>query len=108
MSIKAEDVCKPSQTVTSVHAEKVKPSRKRPIKEKVVLSWSGGKDSTMTAYHLLASQKYEIAALLTTVTEEFDRISMHGVRASTGRYRASRRQCTRTTPGPSNSIDLTT
>jgi len=44
------------------------------------LSWSGGKDSTMAAYQLLASQKYEIAALLTTVTEGFDRISMHGVR----------------------------
>jgi len=49
-------------------------------KEPVVLSWSGGKDSAMAAYHLLASQKYEIAALLTTVTEDFDRISMHGVR----------------------------
>lgn len=34
----------------------------------------------MAAYQLLASQKYEIAALLTTVTEGFDRISMHGVR----------------------------
>ena len=34
----------------------------------------------MAAYHLLSSQKYEITALLTTVTEEFDRISMHGVR----------------------------
>lgn len=34
----------------------------------------------MAAYHLLASRKYEIAALLTTVTEEYDRISMHGVR----------------------------
>src|SRR5271170_5911788 len=51
-----------------------------PTKEPVVLSWSGGKDSTMAAYQLLASQKYEIAALLTTVTEGFDRISMHGVR----------------------------
>ena len=50
------------------------------MKEKVVLSWSGGKDSAMAAYQLLASQKYEIAALMTTVTEEFDRISMHGVR----------------------------
>lgn len=49
-------------------------------KEQVVLSWSGGKDSAMAAYHLLASRKYEIAALLTTVTEDFDRISMHGVR----------------------------
>ncbi len=45
-----------------------------------MLSWSGGKDSTMAAYQLLASQKYEIASLLTTVTEGFDRISMHGVR----------------------------
>ncbi|HEY5103311.1 MAG TPA: hypothetical protein VII70_11060 [Steroidobacteraceae bacterium] len=49
-------------------------------KERVVLSWSGGKDSAMAAYHLLAAQKFEIAALLTTVTEDFDRISMHGVR----------------------------
>lgn len=34
----------------------------------------------MAAYHLLSSQKYEIVALMTTVTDEFDRISMHGVR----------------------------
>jgi uncharacterized protein (TIGR00290 family) len=36
----------------------------------------------MAAYQLLASQKYQIASLLTTVTEEYDRISMHGVRRS--------------------------
>jgi uncharacterized protein (TIGR00290 family) len=54
--------------------------REKPVKERVVLSWSGGKDSAMAAYQMLASQKYEIAALLTTVTEDFDRISMHGVR----------------------------
>jgi len=34
----------------------------------------------MAAHLLLASQKYEIAALLTTLTQDFDRISMHGVR----------------------------
>jgi uncharacterized protein (TIGR00290 family) len=49
-------------------------------REKVLLSWSGGKDSAMTAWHLLASQRYDIAALLTTVTEGYERISMHGVR----------------------------
>jgi uncharacterized protein (TIGR00290 family) len=54
--------------------------RRKPDKEPVVLSWSGGKDSTLAAYQLLASQKYDIAALLTTVTEDYDRISMHGVR----------------------------
>src|ERR1700685_2637048 len=70
----------PSQTIASIHTDKAPPSRKRPVKERVVLSWSGGKDSTMAAYHLLASRKYEITTLLTTVTEEFDRISMHGVR----------------------------
>ena len=80
MSIKAEDICKPEPSLASVYAEKEKPARRRPLKEKVVLSWSGGKDSTMAAYQLLASQKYEIAALLTTVTEEYERISMHGVR----------------------------
>jgi uncharacterized protein (TIGR00290 family) len=52
----------------------------KPDREAVVLSWSGGKDSCMAAYQLLASQKYEIAALLTTLTEDYDRISMHGVR----------------------------
>lgn len=78
--MKAEAARQPSQTVASVHAEKERAPRKRTMKEKVVLSWSGGKDSAMAAYHLLASQRYEIVALMTTVTEEFDRISMHGVR----------------------------
>ena len=34
----------------------------------------------MAAYELLAAGKVEIAALLTSVTEGYDRISMHGVR----------------------------
>jgi uncharacterized protein (TIGR00290 family) len=49
-------------------------------KERLVLSWSGGKDSAMSAYELRCSGKHEIAALLTTLTEDYDRISMHGVR----------------------------
>jgi uncharacterized protein (TIGR00290 family) len=54
--------------------------RRRPPKERILLSWSGGKDSAMAAWQLLAAQRYEIAALLTTVTEGYERISMHGVR----------------------------
>jgi uncharacterized protein (TIGR00290 family) len=69
-----------SATIASIDAPKARPVRNRAAKERIALSWSGGKDSTMAAYQLLASQKYEIAALLTTVTEEFERISMHGVR----------------------------
>jgi uncharacterized protein (TIGR00290 family) len=80
MNTKAESAGKPSQPVAAVPAGNDRPRRKRPEKLPVLLSWSGGKDSAMAAYQLLASQKYEIAALVTTVTEEFDRISMHGVR----------------------------
>jgi len=50
--------------------------------EKVLVSWSGGKDSAMALHEILESQQYQVAALLTTVTAEYDRISMHGVRCS--------------------------
>jgi len=50
------------------------------MREKVLVSWSGGKDSALALYELLKSEKYEIMALLTTVTADYDRISMHGVR----------------------------
>lgn len=48
--------------------------------EKILLSWSGGKDSAFALYELLQAKTFEIAALVTTVTEGYDRISMHGVR----------------------------
>jgi uncharacterized protein (TIGR00290 family) len=50
------------------------------MKEKAILSWSGGKDAVLALCELQRSKEYEIAGLLTTVTEEYDRISMHGVR----------------------------
>ena len=46
----------------------------------MILSWSGGKDSALALYELLKAGDYEIAALLTTVTRDYDRICMHGVR----------------------------
>ena len=49
---------------------------------KVIVSWSGGKDSARAYYELQRAKGYEILALLTTVTEGYDRISMHGVRRS--------------------------
>lgn len=47
---------------------------------KVIVSWSGGKDSAMALHAIRASGAYDVLALLTTVTEGYDRISMHGVR----------------------------
>jgi uncharacterized protein (TIGR00290 family) len=48
--------------------------------EEVLFCWSGGKDSAMALHALQAVGECRIAALLTTITEEYDRISMHGVR----------------------------
>ena len=48
--------------------------------EGILLSWSGGKDSAMTLHEIRKNPNFEIAALLTTITEGYDRISMHGVR----------------------------
>ncbi len=47
---------------------------------RVLLSWSGGKDSCMTLVELHGRQGTDVAALITTVTEDYDRVSMHGVR----------------------------
>ncbi len=45
----------------------------------LALSWSGGKDSALTLW-TLRRQGMEPAALITTVTDAYERISMHGVR----------------------------
>lgn len=56
-------------------------SRQLMGKKKVLLSWSGGKDSAW-ALHTLRQQgaNYEVAALLTTVNERFGRVAIHGFR----------------------------
>jgi len=46
----------------------------------VVLAWSGGKDSTLALAALRADPRFRVVALLTTITREYDRISIHGVR----------------------------
>jgi len=50
------------------------------MKEKVLFSWSGGKDSALALYELRKRAEYQIAALLTVLTKDYDRTSMHGVR----------------------------
>ena len=51
-----------------------------PEKERVVFSWSGGKDSALALHEIRRSGRYEVVALLTTVAEQYKRISHHGVR----------------------------
>jgi uncharacterized protein (TIGR00290 family) len=57
------------------------------MKPQALVSWSGGKDCLLALWH--ARQHYDIAALLTTVTREFERISMHGVRVELLRRQAA-------------------
>ncbi len=45
-----------------------------------LMSWSGGKDSCLALYEIQRAQSHRVAALLTTVTRDYDRISMHWVR----------------------------
>lgn len=46
----------------------------------VVVSWSGGKDSALLFTQLRQDDRYEVVGVVTTVTEAYDRISIHGVR----------------------------
>ena len=46
----------------------------------LVVSWSGGKDSTLALNEILNNTDYEVHSLITTVTEGYNRISIHGVR----------------------------
>ena len=47
---------------------------------RILLSWSGGKDSALALAALRQRPEYEIVALVTTISRAHDRISMHGVR----------------------------
>ena len=50
------------------------------MRETVIVSWSGGKDSVLALYDVTNSGNYEVLELLTTVTQDYDRVSVHGVR----------------------------
>jgi len=47
---------------------------------RVLLSWSSGKDSAWTLHVLRRTPGIEVAGLLTTINEAFDRVAMHAVR----------------------------
>jgi uncharacterized protein (TIGR00290 family) len=53
------------------------PSEGRP---RAVVSWSSGKDAAWALWEVRRSGELEVVGLLTTVSEPFERVSMHGVR----------------------------
>jgi len=48
--------------------------------KKILLSWSGGKDSAWALDVLRRSGEFEVAGLLTTINEQFRRVAIHGFR----------------------------
>ncbi len=50
------------------------------VKEKIIFCWSGGKDSALALNRILQDNRYQVATLLTTCNDHFQRVSMHGVR----------------------------
>ena len=53
------------------------PASSRP---RAVVSWSSGKDAALALHEVQRSNQVDVVGLLTTITETFDRVSMHGVR----------------------------
>lgn len=49
-------------------------------RRQVILSWSGGKDSALALQALTNDPTARVVGLLTSVTRDYDRISVHGVR----------------------------
>jgi uncharacterized protein (TIGR00290 family) len=51
-----------------------------PNPDPILLSWSGGKDSAWTLHALQQDPRWHVVGLVTTITSDYDRISVHGLR----------------------------
>lgn len=49
------------------------------MKLKSFLNWSSGKDSAYALYQLQQQNEYEVVRLLTSINEQYQRVSMHGI-----------------------------
>jgi uncharacterized protein (TIGR00290 family) len=50
------------------------------MKPKALIAWSTGKDSAWALHQARLAGEYEVVGAMTTITENFQRVSMHGVR----------------------------
>ena len=50
------------------------------MKRRILLSWSGGKDSAWALHVLRQRGEYEVVGLVTTINEKFRRVAIHGYR----------------------------
>ena len=59
------------------------------LSERIAMCFSGGKDSALALHALQQAGAYRVETLITTVTDAYDRVSMHGVRRSLVRDQAA-------------------
>lgn len=57
---------------------------------RVVMAWSGGKDSAMALAKAITDENLQVVGLLTTISLPYDRVTMHGVRRSLVQKQAER------------------
>jgi uncharacterized protein (TIGR00290 family) len=77
-----ENQTDPLPSFETVAACRSAPSRHYhlPVKPKILISWSSGKDSAWTLHLLRQQGTYLIAGLITTFNSAFDRVAMHSTR----------------------------
>jgi uncharacterized protein (TIGR00290 family) len=66
-----------SGSMTERASESAEPKGPR---AKALISWSSGKDSAFALHQVRLTGEFDVVGALTTVTEAFDRVSIHGVR----------------------------
>jgi uncharacterized protein (TIGR00290 family) len=55
-------------------------SRPKTRRPKALISWSSGKDSAFALHEIRQAGEFDVVGAVTTVTETFGRVSIHGVR----------------------------
>jgi uncharacterized protein (TIGR00290 family) len=58
------------------------------MKQPILVGWSGGKDSCLALRELMQQGCWEVVALVSTITQGYERLSMHGVRVELIRQQA--------------------
>jgi uncharacterized protein (TIGR00290 family) len=71
-----EEIVKP-EGLNNLNEHKTRTTMNKP---KAIFCWSGGKDSSYCLHKVLTEELFDVKYLLTTVNDNFKRISMHGVR----------------------------
>jgi uncharacterized protein (TIGR00290 family) len=59
------------------------------MRKRIIVSWSGGKDSAWTLHVLRRQNEYDIVGLLTSLNQQADRVAIHGVRSELLRLQAA-------------------